>query len=130
MSRHEGATYCAGADPIGVHSDIIHRCIKRQMVLTVPEGSPSAWTVTGGQPVPRLHCATTPSWHRPSTRSWIGRSRMRATPSNTNSPRPAAATAAVRGLQTERLQKFPSFIQLNMWGLPAPARVAVMGVPE
>mmetsp|Transcript_17395 Transcript_17395/g.29839 ORF Transcript_17395/g.29839 Transcript_17395/m.29839 type:complete len:200 (+) Transcript_17395:1242-1841(+) len=44
-----------------------------------------------------VHSASTPSCTRPSTRSWIGRSRMRATPSNTNRPRPAAATAAVRG---------------------------------
>lgn len=30
-------------------------------------------------------------------RTWMGRSRMRATPSSTNLPRPAAATAAVSG---------------------------------
>ena len=65
--------------------------------LTLPVGSPAAATRTGGHPVPRVHSASTPSWRRPATRSSIGRSRMRATPSSTNPPLPAAATAAVRG---------------------------------
>lgn len=51
---------------------------------TLPVGSPLELTSTGGQPVPRVHLASTPSCTNPSTRSRIGRSRMRATPSSTN----------------------------------------------
>eukprot|EP00955_Chlamydomonas_euryale_P008775 93570-Chlamydomonas_euryale.AAC.1 len=44
--------------------------------LTVPAGSPAAVIATGGQPVPIVHLASTPSSTRPSTRSWkTGRGR-------------------------------------------------------
>ena len=65
----------------------------------MPEGSPWASTVTGGHPVPMVQLAETPSCTIPSTRSCIGRSRMRGTPSSVKVPLPAAATAAVKGLQ-------------------------------
>mmetsp|Transcript_29095 Transcript_29095/g.82004 ORF Transcript_29095/g.82004 Transcript_29095/m.82004 type:complete len:311 (+) Transcript_29095:958-1890(+) len=64
---------------------------------TVPDGIPEALISTGGQPVPRVQAASMPSCTRPSTRSWIGLSRMRAMPSRTKVPLPAAATAAVSG---------------------------------
>lgn len=64
---------------------------------TLPDGRPAALTSTGGQPVPIVHLASTPSCTSPSTKSAMGRSLMRATPSSTKRPRPAAATAAVRG---------------------------------
>lgn len=48
--------------------------------------------------MPIVHSASTPSCLSPSTRSSIGRSRMRSTPSRMKVPSPAAATAAVRGL--------------------------------
>ena len=51
---------------------------------TFPPGSPFALTLTGGQPVPSVHLASTPSCTSPSTRSWMGRSRMRSTPSRMN----------------------------------------------
>mmetsp|Transcript_17729 Transcript_17729/g.55069 ORF Transcript_17729/g.55069 Transcript_17729/m.55069 type:complete len:217 (-) Transcript_17729:231-881(-) len=62
-----------------------------------PDGSPAASTCTGGQPVPSGRLAATPSCVRPSTRSAMGRSRIRATPSSTYWPEPAAHTAAVSG---------------------------------
>ena len=37
--------------------------------VTWPLGSPAARTATGGHPVPAVHCASTPSWRSPSTRS-------------------------------------------------------------
>jgi hypothetical protein len=63
----------------------------------LPAGMPSAFTRTGGHPVPIVHSASTPSCTSPSTRSAMGLSRMRSTPSRMNSPLPAAATAAVSG---------------------------------
>mmetsp|Transcript_13038 Transcript_13038/g.43207 ORF Transcript_13038/g.43207 Transcript_13038/m.43207 type:complete len:277 (+) Transcript_13038:1229-2059(+) len=64
---------------------------------TRPPGKPSASILTGGHPVPMVHSASTPSCLSPIIRSWIGRSRMRSTPSRINVPLPAAATAAVSG---------------------------------
>lgn len=76
---------------------------------TVPEaGRPCASITSGGHPVSQMQRADTSSWLRPSTRSWMGRCRMRSTPSNMNRPRPAAATAAVKGLAR---QNPPLFIQ-------------------
>src|SRR5690606_29133866 len=59
--------------------------------LTLPPGSPAARTVTGGLPSTAL--ASTPRRDRASTRSPTGRSRMRALPSRTYSPSPAARMA-------------------------------------
>mmetsp|Transcript_7770 Transcript_7770/g.33020 ORF Transcript_7770/g.33020 Transcript_7770/m.33020 type:complete len:201 (+) Transcript_7770:1248-1850(+) len=67
------------------------------LISTRPPGMPLASILTGGQPVPIVHSASTPSCLRPTMRSSIGRSLMRSTPSRTKVPFPAAATAAVRG---------------------------------
>lgn len=81
------------------------KCQDKALPVTWPLGSPAAWTATGGHPVPAVHCASTPSWRSPSTRSWMGRSRMRGVPSRMKAPRPAAATAAVSGLQQHSGQR-------------------------
>lgn len=84
------------------------------LVHTFPEGRPLALTSTGGQPVPMVHFASTPSCTRPSTRSSMGRSLIRATPSSTNRPRPAAATAAVSGRMA--VPAFPKNSSAPWWG--------------
>ena len=43
--------------------------LQHQQTLTLPEGRPSAMISTGGQPVPSVQLALTPSCTRPSTRS-------------------------------------------------------------
>lgn len=76
--------------PTAAHCPSAHSCTpfvprpSPNTCPTLPVGRPCELTSTGGQPVPRVHLASTPSCTRPSTRSSMGRSRMRATPSSTN----------------------------------------------
>eukprot|EP00958_Prasinococcus_capsulatus_P028205 scaffold6422_cov350-Prasinococcus_capsulatus_cf.AAC.2 len=69
---------------------------------TTPPGSPRASRWMGGQPVPAGSSTATPNCRNPSTRSWMGRSRMRCTPSSTKWPRPARHNTARHGTARRR----------------------------
>jgi len=65
------------------------------LTVTEPPFRPEVSTRTGGHPVPASLRARTPRAARPSSRSWIGRSRIRGAPSMRYRPCPAATRAVM-----------------------------------
>mmetsp|Transcript_46678 Transcript_46678/g.137902 ORF Transcript_46678/g.137902 Transcript_46678/m.137902 type:complete len:220 (+) Transcript_46678:1254-1913(+) len=102
-----------------------------------PPGRPAlpTSTFTGGQPPWGgfwVHSTFEPSCFRPSMRSWIGRSRMRGTPSRTNLPLHAQTTPA-RGRMAvpafPRLSSTPSlWVLLTSNGPPLPVMTILFSV--
>ena len=80
----------------------------------VPPGNPLAITSTGGESVPLMQLTSAPSCFSPFTRSMMGLSRIRCTPSSTKRPCPRV-NAAVKGRMA--VPAFPSIKVASVTGI-------------
>mmetsp|Transcript_48603 Transcript_48603/g.110309 ORF Transcript_48603/g.110309 Transcript_48603/m.110309 type:complete len:343 (-) Transcript_48603:417-1445(-) len=92
------------------------------LILATPPVHAPALMSTGGHPV-SLHETWEPSWVRPSTRSAMGRSRIRSTPSRTYSPSPKHRAAARGRIAVPALPRKSSSFPEILKGPPMPVTV-------